>query len=69
MVRYPAYRSRFIRELARNLDVAAFVGEQLDTEIVSHSLTGLSLAHFNYAPDDSGSRSTTGITTSRVSIT
>jgi len=54
MVRYPAYRSRFIRDLARNLDVAAFVGEQLQAEIVPHSLTGLALAHLNYAPDELG---------------
>ena len=54
MVRYPAYRSRFIRDLARNLDVAAFVGEQLEAKIVPHSLIGIALAHFNYAPDKLG---------------
>ena len=54
MVRYPAYRSKFIRDLARNLDVAAFVGEQLQATIVPHSLTGVALAHFNYAPSKLG---------------
>ena len=52
MVRYSAYRSRFIRDLARNLEVADFVGKQLQAEIVPSSLIGIALAHFNYAPDD-----------------
>lgn len=52
MVRYPAYRSSFVRELARNADVTAFVGEQIGAEIVPSALIGLTLAHFNYAPDD-----------------
>ena len=52
MVRYPAYRSKFIRNLSRNLEVADFVGEQLQTQVVPHSLIGVALAHFNYAPDE-----------------
>jgi len=52
MVRYPAYRSKFIRELALSPEVAKFVGEQLGADMVPHSLTGLALAHLNYAPDN-----------------
>ena len=54
MVRYPAYRSGFIRELARSRDVAEFVGDQLEARIVPHSLTGLTLAHLNYAAEETG---------------
>jgi len=52
MVRFPAYRSTFIRELARSAEVAKFVSEQLGADMVPHSLTGLALAHLNYAPDN-----------------
>ena len=52
MCRYPAYRSKFIRDLARNGDVTEFVAEQIGAEVVPSSLTGLALAHLNYAPDN-----------------
>ena len=51
-VRFPAYRSRFIRDFARDLDVADFVGEQLDAALVPHSLTGVAFTHLNYSADD-----------------
>ncbi|MBT6203569.1 MAG: hypothetical protein HOI34_07695 [Rhodospirillaceae bacterium] len=54
MVRYPAYRSKFIRDLARSSEVAGFVGDQLEAELVPSALTGLALSHFNYAPDELG---------------
>ena len=53
-VRFPAYRSRFMKDLARNLEVAEFVGEQLEAGLVPHSLTGLALTHLNYTSEKKG---------------
>jgi hypothetical protein len=52
MVRYAAYRSRFMRDLSLSPAVTAFVSDVLETPIVPHTLAGLALAHVNYAPDD-----------------
>lgn len=53
-VRFPAYRSRFMRDLARSPEVAAFVSEQMEGGVVPHSLTGLALTHLNYTSEGVG---------------
>jgi hypothetical protein len=52
MVRYAAYRSRFVRDLALCPAVTAFVSDLLEAPLVPHTLAGLALAHVNYCPDD-----------------
>lgn len=53
-VRFPAYRSRFIRDLATDLDVAHFVGGQLRATLIPHPLTGVALTHLNYSSEEIG---------------